>query len=375
MEREPPVAHGAISAPDRRASALSRILSAGLPGLAQRVAVALLDGPATLRGLARDLGASKDGISKSLRRLQALGLAEIAALGARNSTYWGFVPNFIPPVEDCPLQRTVTVRSSGQSQSSYYPTTQSGWSGYPSYSPRGVAPADAGGVADPQVVLSGGARTRAEDLASRPAPRPVGEDVRKGLDLRTDEEERTVAVRALLSHRGWLPRVRPQQRMLRTHALVAAYCERWSARGVLLWLEIAERPELRRIRNPAAWVYSQLRGYGIEGWDPVTKAGRRWQWVQAVLEARRDDALRLLKESQARETRRSCAAAERPALPLEPAPRAATPPAPAEPIVPSDPGATRAWLEGLLAAGQLDDVARDQAESWLAELTSPAGEA
>lgn len=248
----------------------------------------------------------------------------------------------------------------------------------------------------PQAWGSEGAAPRA--AAESPSPAcspPVLSGVDSNPDLRTLPEEQAVAVRALMALPRWLESRQPVEQVRETTALVAAYCRSYPPRSVFIWIEIAQRGKERKIKDPTGWVYRQLRGYGMEGWQPTTRSGKPWRWVAAVLAGHRDQAIELLEraEGKARSERRQTAgydqARRQQELPLATAaapagragagaPRAAseTPERSAAPEAPQSLAAgkeraeleeSRAWLEELLA-GASDPAWRLVLEDQLVEV-------
>lgn len=113
------------------------------------------------------------------------------------------------------------------------------------------------------------------------------------------------ALQQLLDFPGWLQRCKPEARKLRTAELVRRYLDSCHARSIFTWIALARAGgPAPRMRNPAAWLYHNLVGYGQLGWKPTRRDGQRWEWVAAVLAGDLEQAKRLLNGARGREEAR-----------------------------------------------------------------------
>lgn len=121
------------------------------------------------------------------------------------------------------------------------------------------------------------------------------------------------ALDALIGFPRWLRDVdSPQAKKRKTVEIVTAYAAAGHDPATIeLWARAA-----RQAANPAAWLLTHLRGYGQEGWTPITRQGGARQFHAAILAGDWDaaSAAQALEASYAAENR---AKAENPAPVLD----------------------------------------------------------
>jgi DNA-binding MarR family transcriptional regulator len=276
---------------------LFQALAAGpFSGGALRVAMALLGArkPLSQRGLARATGLALSTVQHALARLAEAGILEVARRGARRAALIRFGPSF-PQFQARPAEASVSdwpnlTDPVGQMRTAPY-----------SYSLQSEE--------DKSLRAHAHAHTCARPLAgTQPAAAevssagPNGSEAGASVTGRERVELEARALHRLLGFPGWLQRCKPEARKLRTAELIRRYLDSCNPRSLFTWIELATAGgPAPRMRNPAAWLYHNLVGYGQLGWKPTRRDGQRWEWVAAVLEADLPKARVLLHAAAGRE--------------------------------------------------------------------------
>ncbi|PCJ51985.1 MAG: hypothetical protein COA70_13260 [Planctomycetota bacterium] len=83
----------------------------------------------------------------------------------------------------------------------------------------------------------------------------------------------------------WLSNSNQDMRQGQTERLLRDYVRKWPARSALLWVAVATHEHAGRIRHgsPGAFVFSHLRGYGRNGWNPENKSAKERALHVAIL--------------------------------------------------------------------------------------------